>query len=94
MEKMLGYSSVSASQEEASSSKLAMDVSSADEDKGKDAINEGDKSSSDMDLEDLRLIDEGTHLDRGEDGGRLRTIMIPMNFDLLKNTKEVVSSLL
>lgn len=59
MESTLGENSVSARQEEASSSKAAADASPADEDRETGVIVKGDESGFDMDPDDHRMIDEG-----------------------------------
>nr|XP_009608509.1 uncharacterized protein LOC104102497 [Nicotiana tomentosiformis] len=63
-------------QEEASSSRAAVDVSSSAGDRGKTVAEEDARSDSDMDLEELRMIDdglsqleiEGTTLEKINDG--------------------------
>lgn len=68
-------------------------VSSPFDDREKFIAEEDDETSSDMDLDDLRMIDEGlTQLEVRMDGGS-RTITIPMDRDLLRNTEEVVLAL-
>lgn len=66
-----GDSSVPLGQEEDSSSRSARGASPADGGKGKGPIEEGDESDSDVDPEDLKMIDERTtHIEvRIEEGG-------------------------
>lgn len=78
-----GNSSVPLGQEEASSSRPVSDVSPTDGDKGKGVVDEGEKKGSNMDPYDLKMIDEGlTQNDVSMERGS-RTIMIPMDRDLL-----------
>lgn len=58
VERTLDDGPISARQEEASSSMPTVDVSPAVDDRGKIVIDKGDESSSDMDPNDLRMIDE------------------------------------
>lgn len=56
-EKVFGDSFAPLGHEGASSSRLARDVSPANGEKGKGLIEEGDESSSDINPEDLKMID-------------------------------------
>lgn len=65
-------------QDEALTSQVAMDVSSPTGDRGKTVAEDGDESGFDIDLNDLRMIDEGlTQLEVRLEGGS-RTITIPI----------------
>lgn len=80
-------------QEEASTSRTSADSYLATKDRAKSVIGEGGESDSDVDLDDLRMIDEGlTHFEVRLKGG-LRISMIPLDRDLVVNTKEVVPTL-
>lgn len=80
----LNVSSVPAGQEEASSSRPVADASLANEEKGKDTINKGDKSGSNIDPGNLRMINEWlTQIEVRMEGGS-RTIIILMDRDLQK----------
>lgn len=60
MEEAIGDDSAPKGHEEASSSRPAWEASPANGDKGKGIANDGDESGSDMDPDDLMMIDEGT----------------------------------
>ncbi|XP_009758785.1 uncharacterized protein [Nicotiana sylvestris] len=61
--------------------------------RGKGVADEGDESGLDVDVDDLKMMEEGfTQLEIRLEGST-RTIVIPMDRDLLKNTEDVVSSL-
>lgn len=55
-----GDSSAPLGKDEASSSRPTGDASPIDGDKEKGVIDKGDRSSSDMDPDDIKMIDEGT----------------------------------
>lgn len=57
-------------QEEASTSRTAMDTSLPTDDRGTSVSEESDKSGSDVDLDDLRMIDEGINQLEVRLGGR------------------------
>lgn len=72
---------------------MVVDVSSLVDDIRKVVADKDDKSGSDMDLDDLRMIHEGiTQLEVRMEGGS-RTITILMGRDLLQNTEELVPAL-
>ncbi|XP_070047282.1 uncharacterized protein [Nicotiana tomentosiformis] len=76
-------------QEEASSSRVAMDVPSTANDREKVITEEDIGSDSDMDMDELRMIDEGlTQLKVRLEGGS-RTIAIPMDRNFLIDTEEM-----
>lgn len=52
----------------------------------------GDESDSDLDPEDLEIINSGTTQVKDRVEGGSRTIMIPVNHDILKDTKDVILS--
>nr|XP_009593226.1 early endosome antigen 1-like [Nicotiana tomentosiformis] len=60
---------------------------------GKDHANKGDESGSDIDAIDLKMMEQGfTQLEMRLKGST-RTIAIPIDRDLLKNTENIVPSL-
>lgn len=72
---------------------MAVDASSPTSDWGKAITKDGDESCSDVDFDNMRMIDEGlTQLDERLERGS-RTITIPIDRDLLVNTEEVVPAL-
>lgn len=81
------------SQEETTSSGVAVDVPSTTGSRGKVFTEEDVGSDSDMDVEELRMIDEVlTQLEVGLEGGS-KTIAIPMDHNFLINTEEIDPSL-
>lgn len=77
-------------QEEDSSSRATMDVSSPASDRGKTIAEHGAELGSNINLDYLRTINEGlTQLKVRLEGGS-RTITIPIYRDFLFNTEEVV----
>ncbi|XP_070035981.1 golgin candidate 1-like [Nicotiana tomentosiformis] len=79
--------------EEASTSRTATYTSLPANERGNDIAEEGDKSGSNIDADDLRMMEEGlTQLEIRLEGPT-RTIAIPMDRDLLKNTEDVVHAL-
>lgn len=67
--------------DEACSSRPTGNASPADGDKGKGVVDEDDESGSDMDLDDLTMIDEGTTQIEVTTEGGSRIITIPKDHD-------------
>ncbi|XP_070054924.1 uncharacterized protein [Nicotiana tomentosiformis] len=75
--------------EEASTSQPIADTSLMTGDRGKDHANKGDESGSDIDAIDLKMMEQGfTQLEMRLKGST-RTIAIPIDRDLLKNTENI-----
>lgn len=79
--------------EDASSSRVAVDVPYVANDKDKVVTEEDVRANSDMDLDELRMIDKGlTQLEVRLEGGS-KTIAIPMDRNLLVDIDEIVLTL-
>lgn len=69
------------------------DVPSSAEERGKSVVLDGYKTSSDVDLEEVRIISEGFTWVEVRLEGSTRTIIIPLDRYLLVDTKNVIPSL-
>lgn len=83
----------SSRREEASTFRTSVDSSFPVNERGKSIAEEGDESGSDVDVDDLRMMEEGLTQLEVRFEGSTRTIAIPMDRDLLVNTEEVVPAL-
>lgn len=61
--------------------------------RGKGIAEEGDESGSDVDADDLKILEEGFAQLEIRLHGSTRTIVVLMDHDFLKNTKDVVPGL-
>jgi len=78
---------------EASTSRTVAATSLPANEWGKGIIMDGDESGSDVDADDLRMMEEGLTQLKIRLEGSTRTITIHMDHDLLKNTEDVVPAL-